>query len=169
MTQCSHLCCVQPQGLLLCLSTSRYYGAACRGSQYTGRRSGRTAAVNQRSEVAGTNRSEPSSAGTCPFPQLAPPHLAVTLHRPSWLLPLEERGSLVPQSASVSCKPPHKATNGVRLAALHLDPQLEFLLACICSPSDGETLSTDSDQTLSGFNMFWRSTLICFEIGPSLY
>lgn len=119
MTQCPPRCCVQPQGLLLFLSTSRYYGAACRGSQYTGRRWGRTAAVNQRSEVAGTNRSEPSSAGTCPFPQLAPPrHYTVPLGFP----PPEERGSLVPQSASLSCKPPHKATNVAHLHSTSSGP-----------------------------------------------
>lgn len=110
--------CVRPPGLLLFLSAGRYYGAACRGSQYAGRRSARTAAVNQHPEVAGTDRSEPSSAGTRPLPQPPPTPAAsptATLHRLPRLPPPEERGSLVPQSGSQSRKPPHKATGGVRL------------------------------------------------------
>lgn len=73
MTQCS------AAGPSVFLSTS-YCWAACRGRQYTGLRSGRTAMVNQRPEVAGINHSEPSSAGTCPFPQLAWPRPAPPEH-----------------------------------------------------------------------------------------
>lgn len=103
-TQCPPLRCVQPPGLLLFLSSGRYYGAACRGSQYAGRRSARTAAVNQHPEVAGTDRSEPSSAGTRPLPQPPPRRFTVSL------------GFLPLRNAAASCrKPPHKATDGVRL------------------------------------------------------
>lgn len=166
-TQCPPLRCVQPPGLLLFLSSGRYYGAACRGSQYAGRRSARTAAVNQHPEVAGTNRSEPSSAGTCPLPQ-SPPRTPPPQPPPPRRFTVS-LGFLSLRNAAASCRSraPSRANLHIRpqtacvFAALALDSLLQLLLACFfCSPSGGGTRSTDSDQSLSGSHVLCRCWIL---------
>lgn len=149
---------VQLQGLLLFPSTS-YYRAACRGGQYAApTRSGRTATVNQRPEVdATTAASHPQLAlvlslnSPRPSPRPAPPRRrSSTPPSPSVSSP-KERGSVVPQLAGLSRKPPHEV-----LAALRPDPRTLQLLVRRqrVSPKSG------------GLNTLWKGTLIYY---PFLY
>lgn len=128
--------CVRPPGLLLFLSAGRYYGAACRGSQYAGRRSARTAAVNQHPEVAGTDCSEPSSAGTRPLPQPPPPppppprRFTVSLA----FLPLRNAAASCRSRAHSRANLHIRPQTACVFAALALDSRLRLLPACFSQP-----------------------------------
>lgn len=132
-TQCPPLRCVRPPGLLLFLSAGRYYGAACRGSQYArealGQNGGGKSASGGRrhrpqrailswhSSSSSTRRSSPT------HPHPSPRRFIVSLG----FLPLRNAAASCRSRADVHRRPQAACVS----AALALDSRHQLLLACV--------------------------------------